>query len=372
MSPLDNISWERLLTMQNRLEPAAARALRHDGVDAVILFGSRARADPRTDTDWDVCLAGSNEPADVEGTMHLADYRNEANRVDVLWRSRKDLREHTTEGTVWAAIMRDGQAVAGDEEIRSDIEIKPMTRKDVIRGLSIAGRKIETAINHAREETAADESHKPLVNIDGTQASTAAAEHLARGILGLLGAQPGSGHNVAGDADVLEAAAHGALTGDQAYTLRGVANAIHRMNGGTHDAGGATYGGTAQRRDQWEHRIAEVARAYAEVLDGLMNAAGPLAGLAQLPGHGRIKDIMSEVSTTAVHIGDAIREQGTEHLAPDTKHAVNQWMAHWDALAGRQAPQPIQTSGIAMRENARRETGKGTRETPAPGEDQGR
>ena len=103
-----------------------------------------------------------------------------------------------------------------------------------------------------------------------------------------------------------------------------------------------------------------------------MNAAGPLAGLAQVPGHGRIKDILSDVSKTAVHTGDAIREQGTEHLAPDTKHAVNQWMALWGTLAGRQAPQPMQTSGIVMRRNARRETGKGTRKTPGPGTDQGR
>ena len=290
----------------------------------------------------------------------------------MLWRSRTDLREHTTEGTVWAAIVRDGQVVAGDEKSLADIEIKPMKRTDIVQALSIAGRKIKTAINHAREETAAHESEKLLINIDGTTDSAAAAEHLARGLLGLLGAEPGGGHNVAGDADVLEAAAHGALTRDQTYTLRGVANAIRRMNVGTHDAGGATYAGTAERRDQWEHRIAQVARAYAEVVDGVMNAAGPLAGLAQLPGHGRIKDILSEVSKTAVRIGDAIREQGTEHLAPDTKLAVNQWMAHWDTLAGRQAPQPIQTSGIAMRENERRETGKGPRKTTGPGEDQGR
>ena len=358
--------------MENWLNHAAARALRHDGVDAVILFGSRARGDPRNDSDWDVCLVGSNEPTDIEGTMHLVDYRYEANSVDVLWRSREDLREHTTEGTVWAAIVRDGQVVAGDKEILTDIEIKPMKGTDIVQALAIAGRKIKTAINHAREENAAEESRKFLINIDGTEASAAAAEHLARGLLGLLGAQPGSGHHVARDADILDAAADRDPTRERASTLQRVANAIRRMNGGTHDARGATYSGTPERRDQWEHRIAEVARAYAEVVDGVMNAAGPLAGLEQLPEHGRVKDIMSEVGKTAVHIGDAIRKQGTDHLKADTRHAVNQWMAHWDTLAGRQAPQPMQTSGIVMRRNARRETGKGTRKTPGPGTDQGR
>ena len=66
----------------------------------------------------------------------------------------------------------------------------------------------------------------------------------------------------------------------------------------------ATYNRYRKSRTQWERRIAELAQTYAEVVDGVMNAAGPLAGLAQVPGHRRIKDIMSEVSKTAVHFGE--------------------------------------------------------------------
>ena len=317
--------------MGNWIEEAAERAVRHESIDAVILFGSRARGDAHVDSDWDICMVGSRRPEDIEATMALAEYPDEQTRVDVLWRNRNRLREDTSAGTVWADVVRHGRVVAGDSAILANIEIKPMKESDITRAFEIAGRKIAIAVNHAREETAADGNLKVLISIDGTEASAFAAEQLSRGLLGLSGAQPGSGHDVNKNAEILESVADKSTDPKRADTLRAVANAIRRMNGGTHHARGAAYSGQAEPRDRWEDRIAEVARTYSEVLEGALAATGPLAGLARLPESERIRKIIAGAAETGSGTCRAINEAGTRHLATRTRRALKRWERQWEA-----------------------------------------
>ena len=148
--------------MGHWIEEAAKRAVRREGIDAVILFGSRARGDAHGRSDWDICMVGSRRPEDIEGTMGLVEHRDGHTRFDILWRNRDRLREDTREGTVWADVVRQGRVVAGDTAVLANIEIKPMKESDITRAFEIATRKIATAVNHAREETAAAGNLKVL------------------------------------------------------------------------------------------------------------------------------------------------------------------------------------------------------------------
>ena len=316
--------------MEHWIEAAAERAVRRRGIDAVIVFGSRARADAHEHSDWDICMVGSRRPGNIEATMGLDEFRDGHTRFDVLWRSRTRLRTDTSEGTVWADVVRHGRVVAGDPAILADIEIKPMRDSDIARAFEIAARKIETAVHHAREEATASETLRVLINIDGTEASAFAAEQLTRALLGLLGAQPGGGHDVSRNADILESAAHEANDPGRADTLRAVARAIRRMNGATHHARGATYSGQAQSREQWETRIAQVARTYTEVIEGAVTATGALADLARLPERARMRRLIAGVARTGSELSSAINKAGTQHLAPATRQALRHWERQWN------------------------------------------
>ena len=326
--------------MDHWLEAAAAQAVRHDGVDAVILFGSRARGETRKDSDWDICLVGTHEPDNVETAMLPLGYETDGDRVDILWRDRAELLDDTSAGTVWAAVVQDGQVIAGDETILTSIEITPMKRTDIVQALGVSIEKIEASIDNARREQTAEGYRKALINVAGTATSAAAAEHLSRALLGLLGAQPGSGHNVETNAKILETAAEKADTPERATTLRAVANALRNTNGNTHKAHGGAYRNYHEPRPQWEHRIAKVAETYAAVIRGAMHANGPLAGLGNGPDRERIQDVLREVASTGVQTGKAVNEAGIHHLAVDTRRALSTWTEQWDAAVAMTAANP--------------------------------
>ncbi len=311
--------------MARWLEKAAARALRHDGVEAIVLFGSRARGDPHDESDWDVCLIGNHEPGNIEDALLPMGTETHGARVDVLWRNRADLRNDTSAGTVWAAIVRDGEVIAGDGTVLANIEVSPMKRTDIVRAFAIAAVKIRTAVHHAQEETNATEDEVPFINIEGMEASSAAAEHLSRAVVGMLGAQPGSGHNVNTDAEILNKSADDTDSAERATTLRASANAIRRTDNRTHDGRGVAYSGNAELRTHWERRVANVARTYAEVVDGAMNARGPLKGLAEGPDSERVRGIITEVARTACRTIRRINAGGIGHLAADTQDALKAW-----------------------------------------------
>ena len=319
--------------MTRWIDEAARQAVKHEGVDAVILFGSRARGGAHEMSDWDVCMVGTQEPKHIEAVMGLIEWRHEAGRVDVLWRDRDALRDDTSAGTVWADVVRHGRVLAGDRRILNGIEIKPMKRSQVILALGTATQKIETAVLDARRATAASPRRQVRAEIEGTEASAAAAEHLSRGLLGLVGLQTGSGHDVETNANVLRTAAQETADPDRARTLRALAGALARTNGGTHHAHSATYTGEPEPRERWEGRIAEVARTYAEVVEGVMHGTGPLAGLGRIAERTLAREIVTEEAQAACETCRYIEEAGTEHLRASTREALKGWRSQWERVA---------------------------------------
>ena len=317
-----------------RLQAAARKAVRHEGVDAVILFGSRARGDTRAHSDWDLCVVGTREPHDIESTLGLGEEGwDEAMRVDVLWRHREALREDTSEGTVWADVVRNGQIMAGDDALLADIEIKPMKLTDIERAFMVAAGEMETAVNHAYQEQTATGQRETYLNIKGTEASAAAAEHLSRGVLGALGLQPGGGHDVATNADILRRAADTSTDSARKSALQRLATAIEKTDGGTHAARGATYSGTAEPRNRWEKRIKHVAETFADVIEGATAGTGRLADLARLPESSTLRRAIAGAAETGAATARAVEGvdgRGTAHLKPQTRAALARLKEQWE------------------------------------------
>ena len=115
------------------------------------------------------------------------------------------------------------------------------------------------------------------------------------------------------------------------HTLQAVAEAIERTNGGTHDARGATCTGKAEQRKQWEDRIAQVARSYADVIEGAMAGTGPLAGLHGIPESKRAREIIANKTGAGRETCTAINEAGIRHLRTTTKRALRAWEKQWEA-----------------------------------------
>ena len=318
--------------MNTWLQDAAERAVRYEGIDAVILFGSRARGDAGRHGDWDLCVVGSRRPESIDAALGLADCRYESGRVDLVWQDRQALREQTSAGSLWADIVRDGRVLAGDSEILRGIEIKPMKKSQIVGAFAWATKKIETAVHHAREATTSSSRRRALAEIEGTEASGFAAEQLSRGLLGLLGEQPGGGHKFNTNAEILRRGAEGATDPGQACVMRAVADAIERTNGGTHDARGATYDGHPKERERWEEHIAEVARLYTEVIKGIMTSTGTLAGLHEIKQADRAREIIANEAAAGRETSVAIDAAGIRHLKIDTKRALKAWEKQWSAV----------------------------------------
>ena len=135
------------------------------------------------------------------------------------------------------------------------------------------------------------------------------------------------------NAEILESLADQANDETRTSTLRAVANAIRRMNGGTHHARGATYSGNAEARERWEERLAQVAQTYGEVIEGALAGTGSLAGLARLPESKLARQIFAKAADTGSATCRAINEAGTRHLAVRTRRALKHWEHQWEAEA---------------------------------------
>ena len=190
------------------IEQAARHAASHPGIDAVILFGSRVRGNARPSSDWDLCVVGDRKPHDLHALLGLAGAA--ASPVNLLWRNRRELRNETREGSVWADIVRHGAVLAGDSGLLRRIRIAPMRNVDIQWALLAAVDAAAECAEASAVSPEAPREHAQLRAVKGTALSARAAEFLTRALLGLMGAQPGGGHDVSADAGILERPCPGA------------------------------------------------------------------------------------------------------------------------------------------------------------------
>ena len=236
------------------LRTAAQAAVRDiPGVEAAVLFGSRARGDWREDSDWDLALVtdgdlGREAERAACRRLHVAGLHVEAQALPAEWLRR----EAGAFGRIAYPIVREGRVIAG-AWTRPGTEGEPAMEPEVYRTF------IDNALRFLRDavdEMARLPSARPGLDRAGSRkvvaASADAAEHLVKAIRGRIAGEGGWGRDLADLAGPLFEAGRPDLHA-----------AALALNGESGDGHQAAYGAAARRPPQPED-----ARRAAERLAG--------------------------------------------------------------------------------------------------------
>ena len=312
-----------MVLTRTTVERAARHAASRPGIDAVILFGSRVRGDAGPWSDWDLCVVGYRKPHDLHALLGFAG--PPAPPVNLLWRSSRELRDETREGSVWADIVRHGAVLAGDPGLLREIRIAPMRNVDIQWALLAA---VDAATECAQASAVSPEApaeHAQLQAVKGTAMSVRAAEFLIRALLGLMGAQPGGGHDVSGDARILERHAQAQPPGLERELMDALVPMIRTMDGGTHEAHAAWYSREAESNDRWQRRAKNVMYAHSVVLAGALLGEGELGALGMHPTTQSLRKGLETSARNAAYQADRLLQRDGASLDDDMRAALESW-----------------------------------------------
>lgn len=223
-------------TTEERLRRAAVAAVEaRSGIEAVVLFGSRARgaADPRSD--WDVAIlvarAGTMEERSVRAALQGLE------GVNAIVLTPGAIREHRNQaGRIEAAVARQGRLLAGGwTRPRCRKENLDMEPEEFGEGLTIATGDLRGAVT-ALCDAAADGR---TCAANAVELSQQAAEAVAKAVIAGFGLSPAAAHDLEALAAQLESAYRGRRKGEE--ERRSFASAIRGLNGNTRAAHAARY-----------------------------------------------------------------------------------------------------------------------------------
>ena len=222
-------------TIPHSIQAAAERAVaEHAGVDAVVLFGSRARGDHRPDSDFDLAVIGKR-PDDA--TRAILDAHPGIERVHTA-RPADLRRKGNTANAIEAAIVRQGIVVAGAwRRPRHRKEKLDVSTAELAQNLTSAARELSRAIQFTAIALNADSLH----DLGATTDAFDAAERTGKAILWSYGQHPKKVHNLAALADQLE---NDITTDDDRAQRQRLAAILRDLNGLSPQGHVATYGGT--------------------------------------------------------------------------------------------------------------------------------
>ena len=309
---------------EERLRAAAMQAAAEPGVQAVVLFGSRARRTHRKASDWDVCVVGVGDRARAEQALGLA--FEEQGEVDLLCADTDQVLRGASQGTVWAGVVIEGQVLAGDSEILREIEVQPVrtdTAGETMANIRVAiVRGLQATVSSGPNE---DVHGRNARMREGTRASADAAEMVTRMMMALAGVQPSGGHLVARHAEILER--HAATQGTETARelVRAMARLARRMNGGTQRAHNALYHGQADPEKTWRERVFRAMATHAALIEGLLAGEGPLAGLKQ---HAQRQALAETMHQTARDVRES-RQEFSKRYGIDADEVVIKTMEQW-------------------------------------------
>ena len=222
-------------TIPHSIQAAAERAVaEHAGVDAVVLFGSRARGDHRPDSDFDLAVIGKR-PDDATGAILDAHPR-----IEKVHTARPaDLRrKRNTANAIEAAIVRQGIVVAGAwRRPRHRKENLDVSSAELAQNLTSAARELSRAIQFTAIALNAESLH----DLDATTDAFDAAERTGKAILWSYGEHPKKVHNLAALADQLE---NDITTDDDRAERQRLAAILRDPNGLSPQGHVASYGAT--------------------------------------------------------------------------------------------------------------------------------
>ena len=325
-----------MVLTRTTIEQAARHAASHPGIDAVILFGSRVRGNARPSSDWDLCVVGDRKPHDLHALLGLADAV--ASPVNLLWRNRRELRDETREGSVWADIVRHGAVLAGDPGLLRRIRIAPMRNVDIQWALLAAVDAAAECAEASAVSPEAPREHAQLLAVKGTALSARAAEFLTRGLMGLMGAQPGGGHDVSVDAGILERRARAQPPGLEREIMDALIPMIRTMDTGTHEAHAVWYSREAEPSGRWQQRAKNVMHTHAALITGALQGEGALRKLERHPTTRSVRQGIEASARNAAYQADRLLRRDGASLDDDMRAALESWRN-----ASPQAPTPGST-----------------------------
>ena len=221
-------------TTYERLRRAAVKTVETcPGVEAVLLFGSRARGTPHPHSDWDVAVLSRADPA---GGQDACRFLGKLERVNPVFLTPESIEENRDRAPrLEAAIARQGRLLAGAwtrPPCRTEhLEMEP---EDFRGDLEIAIRDIENAVAQLCNAFLDGDDYVPNL----VELSQQAAEGVAKSIVAGHGLVPIATHELNELAAQLENAYRGRRGG---AARRLFARAIRELNGNARAAHGARY-----------------------------------------------------------------------------------------------------------------------------------
>ena len=222
-------------TTHKRLRRTAAEAVGSiPGIEAVVLFGSRARGTARATSDWDVAILSHAAPDNEEAARRLL---GKLERVCPIVMKPESIEEHCNQGTrLESAIARQGQLLAGEwTPPPCRIENLDVNPEDLKRNLDTTTGDLRSAFVAQCDATLNELLYVPKV----VEESQQAAEALAKTVIAGFGLSPATVHDLDVLAAQLENAYRGRTRGAEERRL--FAGAIRELDGNTEAAHVARY-----------------------------------------------------------------------------------------------------------------------------------
>ena len=203
------------------------------GVEAVVLFGSRARGTAHPESDWDVAVLSRAVSAVEQHACRLLGQHERVNAVVLTPEAICEYRDRATR--LEAAIARQGRLLAGTwsrPECRTEhLEMEPDEFRE---DLEVAIRDIDNAVTQLCNAALDGDEYVPNL----VELSQQAAEAIAKSIVAGHGLTPTTTHELNELATQLQNAYRGRRGGEE---RRLFAQAIRDLNGNTRAAHGARY-----------------------------------------------------------------------------------------------------------------------------------
>ena len=294
---------------QERLRRTAVEAVGSiPGVEAVVLYGSRARGTARATSDWDIAILSHASPENEQAARRLF---GELERVESIVMNPESIEAHCNEGIrIESAIARQGRLLAGDwTPPRCRTEGLDVAAEDIERNLDIATGDLRSAFLALCDVAFKGRAYEPRI----VEYSQQAAETLAKTIIAGFGLSPTAVHDLNALATQLENAYRGRSRGAEAR--RRFAAAIRTLDGNTKAAHKARYHeGPVERPARTAERVASTLRLQTGWLRWYATRNPEMREAAVAAGR-EIAD--------AAGLTEGMR--GFDRLAPDLQAGVRTW-----------------------------------------------
>ena len=345
-------------TMKTNLDRLRERAeevvRRGPAVEAVVLFGSRARGTASPRSDWDVAVIERNGKA-ADATYRLLD---DLPGVRLLGIGADEIERHkNTAGALEAALAREGVTLAGvwhrprcrEEGLNMDMV---RIRSNLANATDNVGKAVLAGIKHLYAVEDWERTDWTTV----TTGSVDAAEHLAKAVVTGYGLSPREVHFLDALADQLKNAYRGRNDPRQAYW----ADLIRSMNGTTrtrrlHDADYRRFTAPpAEPLERSVERTGQVQRIQILWLRKMLSRWPEQAADIRYAARA-IVDMGEDIAVWRTRYADrqVTAEEDARAAVARLEKTTAGWMATAKALlaqvAGDEAPPPPSTDGTSSR-----------------------